>query len=120
VNQDPRNFEFFARVKGKGPLKKSFEGSTGARELIQLPNSNDPKIKRSRRPQGVVGVCIKWYQSVRFVCRQQEKEIGLSGIIKWYKEKGIESLCERKLGTMPSRRRRDRPVANPTMEEEMR
>jgi hypothetical protein len=42
------------------------------------------------------------------------------GIIKWYKEKVIEALFERKLGTMPPRRRRDRPIANTTMEEEMR
>jgi hypothetical protein len=44
----------------------------------------------------VVGVCIKWYQS-------------------------RNNLCEkRKFRIMPPRRRRERPVVNATMEEEMR
>jgi hypothetical protein len=50
----------------------------------------------------VVGVCVKWYQSIDIVCRQQEK------------------IERRRLGIIPLRRCRERLVVNEAMEEEMR
>jgi hypothetical protein len=69
----------------------------GPCELIQLCNFVRISLDREvSGPQVRVGVCAKWYQSLNFISVRE------------------------KFDTMPPRRHRDRPVENPTMEEEMR